>query len=180
MSITFPFIVNSAPDPDMLAGNLRYHLVEMPTGRWRQFTTTKVCCDLGAELQCPGADRFVAHVDATMREHLFNVTQAECEAEIEPNGVLNHGGWEAVPFVGNSRHWGPREANIHGPHQRLVSIGLTAPLDDIGSQAFFIILAPRPLALRRAMLSEHPADPTLGQLQLRSNVVDAGAATRGA
>jgi hypothetical protein len=41
--------------------------------------------DLWVELQCPGADRFVAHVDATMREHLFNVTQAEC---VEPNGVL--------------------------------------------------------------------------------------------
>lgn len=93
----------------MLAGNLRYHLVEMPTGRWRQFATTKIGGDLRAELHCPGANCLVAHIDATMCEHLFNVTQTECEAKVEPNGVLNHGGWEAVPLVGNSRHWGPRE-----------------------------------------------------------------------
>jgi hypothetical protein len=36
------------------------------------------------------------------------------------------------------------------------------------------------LALRRTVLSEQTADPSLGQFQLRSNMVDAGSATRGA
>ena len=48
------------------------------------------------------------------------------------------------------------------------------------ASALFVIMAPRPLALRRAVLPEHPADPALGQSQLRPDMVDAGAATRGA
>ena len=35
-------------------------------------------------------------------------------------------------------------------------------------------------ALRRTVLSEHTADPSLGQFQPGSNMVDAGSATRGA
>ena len=61
-----------------------------------------------------------------------------------------------------------------------ISAVLPGELDNVGDQLRFVILAPWPLALRRAMLSEHTADPPLGQLQLRSNVIDAGAATRGA
>ena len=63
-----------------------------------------------------------------MSEHLFIVAQVERQTKVEPDSVLNHGGWEAVTFVGKSRHWGPREANNHGPHQKLGSIGLTAPV----------------------------------------------------
>jgi hypothetical protein len=63
-----------------------------------------------------------------MRHHLLDVAKTEREAEVQPDSVLNHGRWEAVSFVGDSRHWGPRKANNHGPYQRLGSIGLTAPL----------------------------------------------------
>lgn len=69
-------------DPHMLAGDRRNHFVEMSTRRWRQFPATKVGGDLGTELHCPGADRLVAHINATLSEHLFNITQAECEAEV--------------------------------------------------------------------------------------------------
>jgi len=61
-----------------------------------------------------------------------------------------------------------------------VAAVLPGELDDVGGQPFFVTLAPRPLALRRAMLSERPADPALRQSQLRPDMVDAGAATRGA
>lgn len=62
----------------MLAGNLRYHLVEMPTRRWRQLATTQVGGNLRIELHCPGSDCLVTHINITMREHLFDTTQAEC------------------------------------------------------------------------------------------------------
>jgi hypothetical protein len=39
-------------------------------------------------------------------------------------------------------------------------------------------LPPRNAALRGSVLPEHAADPPLGQLQLGSNMVDAGAAAR--
>ena len=82
--------------------------------------------DPRTKLHCPRPDCLVAHVDGATRQHLFNIAQAEREAEIEPDSVLDHGWRKAVPLVRNSRHWGPRKANSHGPHRRLGSIGLTA------------------------------------------------------
>src|SRR5436305_42104 len=57
---------------------------------------------------------------------------------------------------------------------------LPGQLDDVGRQPRFIVTAPRDLALRRAMLTERGAGPALGDQQHASNMLDAGAATRGA
>ena len=56
----------------------------------------------------------------------------------------------------------------------------TSKLDDVGGEPLRILVSRRNAALRRAMLSEHPADPALGHFQLGTNMVDAGAAARGA
>jgi hypothetical protein len=53
-------------------------------------------------------------------------------------------------------------------------------LDDVGSQPLFVITAPRPIALRRAMLSENRTGPALGDRQFPSDMLDAGASARGA
>jgi hypothetical protein len=53
-------------------------------------------------------------------------------------------------------------------------------LDDVGGQPFLIVWPPRNTLLGGPMLSKHPADPALRQPQLASNMVDAGAAARGA
>ncbi len=52
--------------------------------------------------------------------------------------------------------------------------------NDVGSQPFLVISPRWNAALRRTVLSEHTADPSFGHIQLGSNMVDAGAATRGA
>ena len=46
-------------------------------------------------------------------EHLFDIANAEGEAEVEPHRVMNNGCRETVPFVRNSRHWSLREADEH-------------------------------------------------------------------
>jgi hypothetical protein len=53
-------------------------------------------------------------------------------------------------------------------------------LDDVGGQPLFIITALRDLTLCRAMLAERRTGAALGDGELSSNVLDAGAATRGA
>jgi len=53
-------------------------------------------------------------------------------------------------------------------------------VDDVDGQLLFIITAVRDLALRRAMLTERRTGAALGDGQLPSNMLDAGAATRGA
>jgi len=72
-----------------------------------------------------------------------------------------------------------------GPQQlRDLAVAITAilprELDDVGCELFLVVPAPRAFALRRAMLAERGTGTTLGDLKLVSNVLDAGAATRGA
>jgi hypothetical protein len=72
-----------------------------------------------------------------------------------------------------------------GPQQlRDLAVAVAAvparELDDVGRELFFVVPAPRGFALRRAVLTECPAHPALGELKLPSDVLDAGAATRGA
>ena len=61
-----------------------------------------------------------------------------------------------------------------------VAAVLPSQFDDVVCQPGFIVTAPRHLALRRTMLAERRASTTLGNRQRSSNMLDAGAATRGA
>jgi hypothetical protein len=57
---------------------------------------------------------------------------------------------------------------------------LAGQLDDVGRQPLVVLTALRDLALRRAMLAERRTGAALGDRQLASNMLDAGAAARGA
>jgi hypothetical protein len=52
--------------------------------------------------------------------------------------------------------------------------------DDVGGELFLVVPAPRAPALRRTMLAEGGAGAALGELELIADVLDAGAAPRGA
>src|SRR4051812_552983 len=53
-----------------------------------------------AELARPLAHGLMGHVDAAGGQHLFDHAQAERKAEVEPHGVADDLGWEAVASVG--------------------------------------------------------------------------------
>lgn len=55
-------------------------------------------------LWVPKTDRFTADYDASLREQVFNITMAEIEAIVEPDGVGNDVGWESVTPI-----------NVHAP-----------------------------------------------------------------
>ena len=57
---------------------------------------------------------------------------------------------------------------------------LPGQFDDVGCQPLFIITALRDLALRRAMLAERRTGAALGDVQMFSNMLDAGSSARGA
>jgi hypothetical protein len=63
-----------------------------------------------------------------------------------------------------------------------VAIAAVVPgkLDNIGGETLLVVTATRDLALRRAMLPERRTGATLGNMQLRSDLLNAGTATRGA
>ena len=57
---------------------------------------------------------------------------------------------------------------------------LPGKLDNIGREMLLVVTTARDLALRRAMLPERRTGAALGNMQLRSHLLDAGTATRGA
>jgi hypothetical protein len=63
-----------------------------------------------------------------------------------------------------------------------IAIAAVVPgkLDNIGCETLLVVTAARDLALRRAMLPERRTGATLGDMQLRSDLLNAGTATRGA
>ena len=52
--------------------------------------------------------------------------------------------------------------------------------NDVGGQPLLFLSSRRNTALRRTLLPKHATQPSFGQFQLRSNMADAGTATRGA
>ena len=61
-----------------------------------------------------------------------------------------------------------------------VAAVLPGKLDNIGGETLLVVTTTRDLALCRAMLPERPTGATLGDMQLRSDLLNTGAATRGA
>jgi hypothetical protein len=61
-----------------------------------------------------------------------------------------------------------------------VAAVLPGKLDNVGGETLLVVTTARDLALRRAMLPERRTGTTLGDMQLRSDLLNAGTATRGA
>src|SRR5262249_31558156 len=61
-----------------------------------------------------------------------------------------------------------------------VAAVLPGKLDNIGRETLLVVTTTRAPALWRAMLAERSTGATLGDMQLRSDLFNAGAATRGA
>src|SRR5215470_6133226 len=68
------------------------------------------------------------------------------------------------------------------PSDLAVAVAAVLPgkLDNIGGETLLVLTTARDLALRRAMLPERRTGATLGDMQLRSHLLNAGTATRGA
>ena len=52
-----------------------------------------------SKLDAPEPDRFAADIDASFSKKIFNVSVAEVESIIEPDGVGDDIGWESVTLI---------------------------------------------------------------------------------
>ena len=73
-----------------------------------------------------------------------------------------------------------RLAQQRGDLAIAIAAVLPGKLDNIGGETPLVVTTARDLALRRAMLPERRTGATLGDMQLRSHLLNAGTATRGA
>jgi hypothetical protein len=81
------FVVNGAPQPELLARNRHGHLVEMPPRRWPRTSMAKFSGEQRPEFQNPSPYSFIGDIQTALREQIFDVAIAERETDIEPNGV---------------------------------------------------------------------------------------------
>jgi hypothetical protein len=74
----------------------------------------------------PTPNRLVRHRNSTLGQQIFDVAQAECEPEVEPNRLLNDLGRESIPSVADLVH--PRGAT-RPPTPPQARSAVTMPLD---------------------------------------------------
>jgi hypothetical protein len=73
-----------------------------------------------------------------------------------------------------------RPAQQRGDLAIAIAAVVPGKLDNIGGETLLVLTTARDLALRRAMLPKRRTGATLGDMQLRSDLLNAGTATRGA
>jgi hypothetical protein len=77
-------------------------------------------------------------------------------------------------------HQPPGTAQQSGDLAIAVAAVVAGQRDQIGGELRFVLSAPRPFALCRAMLAERPAGAALGDLQGQLDLIDTGTPARGA
>jgi len=82
-----------------MAGPEQEHLVEVPLVARSSSARSSSRGIRGTALRPPLTARLVADDDATLGEQVLDVTKAEVEAEIQPDGVGDHLGREAMAPV---------------------------------------------------------------------------------
>src|SRR5690242_16427728 len=71
----------------------------MPFVTWAWALTTQLTSVRWAEFGRPFPNRFVAHADARIGHQLFDVAEADGESKIEPDGVADDLGREAMAAI---------------------------------------------------------------------------------
>ncbi len=84
------FVVNGALQVHAPPADLADHFVQMPSAGRGGAPAAKIGGDERPKLVHPAADRLAADRDPAPRHHFLNVAKAQCEAEIEPDGVPEH------------------------------------------------------------------------------------------
>ena len=96
--------VDRPPQVHGPTGDLHEHLVQMPAAAWSATTAPQPPGDQRPEAGDPDADRLVRDADAPLGQELLDVAQAEGEAQVEPDRVLDDGRREAEAAVEGRLH----------------------------------------------------------------------------
>jgi len=89
-----------------IAINFDKHLVKVPSRMRLGPASSKVSRDHGSEVFYPAAYRLIGNPDPTFSQQVLDIAKAEGEPGIEPDGLLNDHGWEAISGVADLGHDG--------------------------------------------------------------------------
>jgi hypothetical protein len=102
----FALSIDGTPQVDQLAIDFDEYLVKMPSGMRLGPASSKVSCDHGTEVVHPATHRLIGNDDPALSQQVLDVAKAEGEPGIEPDGLLNDHGWEAISGVADLGHNG--------------------------------------------------------------------------
>ena len=88
--------IHRPPEPVFDSTNDNMHLIQMPPGTPSRFPVTQFLSEERSEFDVPLTKGFMADVNSSLVEQLLNVTLAEWEPVIKPQGIPNHAQWETV------------------------------------------------------------------------------------
>src|SRR5262249_3610691 len=119
-----------APQPVLLALDLELHLVQVPAVPRPGAPTAESCGVGGTELLAPQPDGLVADLHPALRQEFLHVAVAEREAVVQPHGVADDLGREAIASIqrvtGRRRRCGGGGGHhliLHGGAAQLVNAG---------------------------------------------------------
>ena len=97
-------LIDSSPQIHSPAPDREHHLVHVPPARWSGSQSAQVAGEGGSKLQDPAPDGFVGNRDAAFGQEFLDVTVAQREPEIQPNGMPDDLGWELMAGIGDGLH----------------------------------------------------------------------------
>jgi len=75
------------------------HLVQVPRIAEATLSALQRTRVLRAELEAPKPDRFVGNCDAALREEILNISKAQTETVVQPDGVVDDFGRKSISAV---------------------------------------------------------------------------------
>ncbi|BDP43353.1 hypothetical protein DAETH_33220 (plasmid) [Deinococcus aetherius] len=103
----FPTFVHCPPQPVVDPADLDAHLVQMPPRTPTGFSMTQFLDEERREFDVPPSEGFVADLNTALVEQFLNVTLAEGEAVLEPQGVADDAQGKTVAVGLPVRHSSP-------------------------------------------------------------------------
>src|SRR5512139_2372350 len=98
------FSVDGAPQIDQAAIDLQVDLIKMPGAVRPGPAFAQVRRDQRSEMVHPAPDGLIGKPNAAFRQQVFDVAQAQGEAEVEPDRLMDDLGREAVAAVATLLH----------------------------------------------------------------------------
>jgi hypothetical protein len=95
--------IDGSPQIDHATIDFQIDFIQMLGGVGLGAASAQVCCDDRPEMVHPASDRLIRDRDSTFREQIFDIAEAQCEPEIEPDRLLNNLRREPVSDSDNSK-----------------------------------------------------------------------------
>ena len=92
-------LVNGSPKIMAFTSDGDEHFVHVPDVTESTLPSPQSVGVLGSKLAAPGSNGFVGYGDATLSEKVLDIAKAESEPMVQPDGVADDFGWEAVASI---------------------------------------------------------------------------------